>query len=92
MNRVVADSQSFEDAFEDEDVTGDVEDAFLFVTVLLSRFVEEFHEDRVVEELCTDDEPLHLLTDVDRNVPVRNSNGSDSGPADFSRSEGVEAA
>ena len=42
---VLSETKSFKDTFENEDVTRDTESSFLVVAVLLSRLVEEFHED-----------------------------------------------
>lgn len=64
-------TESFEDALEDEDMTGDTEDALLLVAVLLSRFVQKLHEDRVVQKLRADHESFHLITYVDRHVTFR---------------------
>ena len=47
--RVMAKTESFKNAFKDTDMAGDSEHAFLLVTILLSRFIEKLHEDRVVQ-------------------------------------------
>ena len=47
---VLSKSKSFKDTFQNEDVTRDTESSFLVVAVLLSRLVEEFHEDWMVEK------------------------------------------
>lgn len=72
---VAAKTEGLEDALEDEHVTGDAEDAFLLVSVLLSRLVEQLDEDRVVEELCRHHEPLHLVSHVDGDVSLGNHGG-----------------
>lgn len=52
-----------------------MKDSFLFVTVLLSRLVEKTDEKRVVQQLSTNDETLHLVADVDRHVAFGNRLG-----------------
>lgn len=61
-------SERFDDALENQHVTGNMKDAFLFVSVLLSWLVEQADKDRVIQQLRADHEPLHLVSDVDRHV------------------------
>jgi hypothetical protein len=72
---VLSEMKSFKDTFENEDVTRDTEGSFLVVAVLLSRLVEEFHEDWMVEKFSWNDKPFHLVTDVDWDVTFRDYGG-----------------
>lgn len=45
----MAKSQGFQEAFEEEGMTGDAEDALLLVTILLSGFIKEVDENWVAE-------------------------------------------
>lgn len=68
VTRLKSQSERFHDALENQHVTGNAKDAFLFVAVLLSRLVEQADEDGVIQQLGADHEPLHLVSDVDRHV------------------------
>lgn len=83
VTRVESKTERVENTLEDEDAARQPENSFLFVAVFLRRFVEELHEDGVVEELGAHDEALHLVADVDRHVPLRHHRG---GAADLRRS------
>lgn len=62
-----------ENTLEDADVAGDPKDSLLLVAVLSGgEGLEELNEERMVENLRADDEPLHLFSDVDRHVSRRN--------------------
>lgn len=89
LARVFTEAKRVEHALEDDDVAGQSENSFLFVTVFLSRQVEEVDEDRVVEELRAHHEPLHLVADVDRHVALGDHGG---GAADLRRPPGGTAA
>lgn len=69
-------AERLEHALEDEDVAGDPQHAFLLVPVLLRRFIQQHHEDRVIQQLRADDEALHLLPHVHRQMPLRNAAGA----------------
>lgn len=89
MYGTIADAQSFKDTLEDEDVARYVKHAFLVVSVLLGRFVEELDEDGVVEELCADDEAFHGFPDVHGEVALGNGCGSGFGTGEVADAEGV---
>ena len=68
---IIATSECVKNSLKNDDVARDPERAFLSVSVLLRRFIQKFHEDRVIHQIGADNEPLHFLTDVDRNVAGR---------------------
>ena len=72
VTRVESETKRVENTLEDEDAARQPEHSFLLVAVFLRGFVEELDEDGVVEELGAHDEALHLVADVDRDVPLRN--------------------
>lgn len=72
---VAAETESLENTLEKEDVAGDAENALLLVTVLLGGFIKEIEEDGVVKEVGADDEALHLIANVDREVALGDRGG-----------------
>lgn len=54
-------------------MAGDPQHSLLLVPVLLRRFIEQLDEDRVIQQLGGDDEPLHFLADVHRQVSLRHA-------------------
>lgn len=62
-------------------MTRDPEHALLLVAVLLSRLVQELDEDRVVQQLGVNHEPLHLVANVDWHVSLWNHRFAGGGPA-----------
>ena len=91
ISRLVAKPECFKDSLKDEDVARDPQNALLLVPVLLRRFIQQIDEDRVVKKLGAHDEPLHLLSDVDREVAVGDSTGAE-GTAELGRAEALGAA
>ncbi|EYU27558.1 hypothetical protein MIMGU_mgv1a025614mg, partial [Erythranthe guttata] len=76
VNRLAAaEAQRLQDALEEEHVAGDPEHALLLVAVLRRGFVQQLHKNRVVQQLGADDEPLHLVSDVHRQVSLRHAAG-----------------
>lgn len=65
---IIATSECLKNSLKNDDVARDPERAFLSVSVLLRRFIEKFHEDRVIHQIGAHNESLHFLADVDRNV------------------------
>ncbi|KAF1899059.1 hypothetical protein Lal_00019180 [Lupinus albus] len=72
VTRVKAESKRFKDSFENDDVAWDSENAFLFVTVFLSRLVKKLLENRMVQHFRAHHEPFHLFSHVHRKVSLRN--------------------
>lgn len=65
---IIATSECLKNSLKNDDVARDPERAGLSVSVLLRRFIEKFHEDRVIHQIGANNESLHFLPDVDRNV------------------------
>lgn len=79
--RGLPEAESLQHALEDDHVTRDPEHALLLVAVLLSRLVQELDEDRVVQQLGVNHEPLHLVANIDRHVSLWNHRFAGGGPA-----------
>ena len=69
----------------------DSQNALLLVPVLLRRLIQQIDEDQMVQKLCADDEPLHLLADVHREVAVGNATGTER-TSELGRAEALAPA